>query len=236
LFRFKQFTIHQDRCAIKVCTDSCLFGAWTAQFILDNELKSSFVLDIGAGTGLLSLMLAQKLEGNYTAIEIDSACAAQAKDNIDQSKWKHQIQIIHTDVLQYESNCKFDFIISNPPFFENDLRSDSGAKNAAKHDTTLTFKDLVVVVERNLLAGGVFAILLPFRRTDEFINIANERGLRLNQITRVRQTPKHEFFRSMLIFSFVASALVEDEIIVKETDGNYSSRFTSFLKDYYLYL
>src|SRR5437868_5022622 len=139
-FQFKQFIIQQDNCAMKVCTDACLFGAYIA-----NELQSipvNTILDIGAGTGLLSLMLAQKTTAVIDAVEIDNAAFEQAKENIAASPWKEKINTYHADISTFKTGKRYEHIISNPPFFEDDLRSNDEKKNFAKHDSSLTLENL----------------------------------------------------------------------------------------------
>ena len=114
-FQFKQFTIHQDKCAMKVCTDACLFGAFVANEIQDKTINH--ILDIGAGTGLLSLMLAQKSNAAIDAVEIDKSTYEQAEENISQSSWKEKITVYNSGIADFYSNYKYDLIISNPPFF-----------------------------------------------------------------------------------------------------------------------
>lgn len=231
-FQFKQFTIHQDKCAMKVCTDACLFGAYIAENITTNK----YCLDIGAGTGLLSVMLAQKNDAMIEAIEIDTHAFQQAKENLEQSPWKERLHIFNIDAIQFLSEKKYDFIFSNPPFFGNDLKSDNQQKNAAKHDTTLTLGQLIMVIENNLSNDGVFALLLPYRRVDECITIAAKANFHLKEKILVKQTPSHDFFRGILFFSRKETNIKTEEIFIKDSANQYTDRFTHLLKDYYLYL
>jgi tRNA1Val (adenine37-N6)-methyltransferase len=162
-FKFKQFTIHQDKCAMKVSTDACIFGA---EILLNNNAQN--ILDIGAGTGLLSLMQAQKKEQlKITAIEINEDAYLQAKQNFEDSKFANQIQIVKADIIKYESAQKFDVIICNPPFFENDLKTVNKALNDAKHSDALSLSQLINCI-KNLLNndGEAFLILPTFRKTE----------------------------------------------------------------------
>ena len=138
-FRFKQFVIHQERSSMKVCTDSCILGAWTAV-----QLKNvKTILDIGTGTGLLPLMLAQKSESIIDAIESDRESAGQARENVQLTPWSDRIHIIEGDVREFIGEDRYDWIITNPPFFESDLRSPERKKNEAKHDESLTLGQLI---------------------------------------------------------------------------------------------
>ncbi len=233
-FQFKQFTVQQDKCAMKVCTDACLFGAWAVEMI--TAAQPSSILDIGAGTGLLSLMFAQKTNAAIDTVEIEQNAFLQAAENFETSPWKERLQVIHTDITQYNPGKKYDLIISNPPFFEDDLKSPGQNKNAAKHDSTLTLQILLQKTKTLLEEDGMFAVLLPFHRTEYFISICKRAGLFCKQQTLVKQTPAHSYFRSMLLFTCNETTAKETTIIIKEKDGSYSEDFTALLKDYYLYL
>jgi tRNA1Val (adenine37-N6)-methyltransferase len=233
-FQFKQFLIHQDRCAMKVTTDACLFGAIAA-----NEIKktgSHVVLDIGSGTGLLSLMIAQKNNTAIDAIEIDEAAYQQAKENFAASPWVERLHAIHTNAIYFTPNKKYDAIISNPPFFENNLKSGNEKKNAAKHDTTLTLEHLIQIVDTHLTQKGIFAVLLPYHRTEEFIATAKEAALHLTKKILVKQTPAHNYFRGILFFSRTKTEPQQQELIIKDEQQHYTKDFTELLKEYYLYL
>lgn len=232
-FQFKQFTIHQDKCAMKVCTDACLFGA----IVASDEDKYESVLDIGAGTGLLSLMFAQKKPDAFIhAIEIDAAAAEQADKNFSASVWKNRLAIFNHDVNKFEFGKKYDLIISNPPFFEDDLLSDFENKNAAKHNSTLSLKQLLDLLTNALYETGKLAVLLPQRRIDYFESEANKCGLHLHRKILVRQTPSHDIFRGIMFFKKQTATPHITEMSIKRTDGNYTAEFIGLLKDYYLYL
>lgn len=229
-FQFKQFTVHQQWCAMKVCTDSCLFGAFVAA-----HYAGTRVLDIGSGTGLLSLMLAQAWDANITAVELDTNACEQSKQNFAASPWQERLNIIQGDITTVALPQAFDLIISNPPFFENDLRSDDHGKNAAKHDTTLTLDALIHTISTHLSPDGKFALLLPYHRKEACINIAKAKGFYPEHIVSVRQTPAHHFFRVMMVFSKTETAVQEETIVIKE-NNMYTSRFTELLQPYYLNL
>ena len=233
-FQFKQFTIHQEQCAMKVCTDACLFGAWAADSLQNKPVES--LLDIGAGTGLLSLLLAQKTTAVIDAVEIDADAFAQAKENFLQSPWKERLHIINTDITGFSAGKKYDCIISNPPFFEADLKSPQQNKNAAKHDTRLTLPVLLQQVNQLLNKDGYFAVLLPCHRVDYFITESLQHNLFCIEKVLVRQTPKHTYFRGMLLFSANKTETANKEICIKDGLGNYTPEFISLLKEYYLHL
>jgi tRNA1Val (adenine37-N6)-methyltransferase len=219
---------------MKVCTDACLFGAYIANEIQQLPVKN--ILDIGTGTGLLTLMLAQKTSATIDAVEIDAAAFTQAKQNIEQSSWKEKIAIYNSDILKFQPKKKYDCIISNPPFFEADLKSGDEKKNFAKHDTSLTFTELLNVVDANLSPAGFFTVLLPFHRSNYFEEEAAKINFNLTKKILIKQTHKHNHFRSILIFSTKKLETIQEEIIIKNEEGNYSTKFIELLKDYYLHL
>jgi len=235
-FQFKQFTIHQDQCAMKVCTDACLFGAYVARYILEKR-STGFVLDIGSGTGLLSLMLAQKTTSPIDAVEIDEAAYQQAMQNFDHSSWKEKLIIYKTNILHFNTAKKYDFIISNPPFFEGDLGSADTGKNVAKHDAALTLQQLLGFVATRLSNDGCFAVLLPYHRLNHCVELARQVDLFCFKKVLIKQTPRHEFFRTVLFFGRQSPALIsEEEITIKDEGNVYTATFTGLLQDYYLYL
>jgi tRNA1Val (adenine37-N6)-methyltransferase len=232
-FQFKQFTVCQQKAAMKVCTDACLFGAWVADTLEGKKIEN--VLDIGTGTGLLSLMLAQKIDAKIIAVEIDEAATEQAKENFEQSPFKERLTIIGGDIRKLKIKNCFDLIISNPPFFDNDLKGEDQRRNIALHSTALNFEDLLNQVIKLLNPSGLFAVLLPFTRSESFILSAEKHKLFLLEQMHVKQTEEHPFFRSMLLFSTSFVASVKTDMIIKN-GGIYSEKFIRLLKDYYLYL
>jgi tRNA1Val (adenine37-N6)-methyltransferase len=235
-FQFKEFIIQQEHCAMKVTTDACLFGAWLADLIKNEELKIRTALDIGTGTGLLSLMIAQQNNIQIDAVEIDGQAAMQAKENVAASPWKDGIIVHNTSIQQYNPSQQYDCIFTNPPFFENDLKSDDDKRNLALHSASLTLEVLLQNMQRLINAQGMFAILLPYHRTNYFEQLAVKNGFFLQQKTLVKQTEQHNYFRSMLLFTQVETATVVEEITIQQEDKKYTPAFSALLKDYYLYL
>ncbi len=218
---------------MKVCTDACLFGALVA----DTHLQNKNCLDIGTGTGLLSLMIAQKNAGvHIDAVEINTLVAEQAEENVETSPWTNNIQVYNADIVDFDLKKKYDLIISNPPFFENDLLSGDEAKNNAKHDSSLNLMQLLEIVNKQLYKNGIFTVLLPYHRVNYFIEEAGKKGLYLNRQLLIKQTPAHKFFRGILFFNRQENDPQLKELIIKDNNQNYSPEFTVALKDYYLYL
>jgi tRNA1Val (adenine37-N6)-methyltransferase len=229
-FRFKQFIIQQDKSAMKVCTDSCIFGAWSVK----HSAGAKKILDVGAGTGLLSLMMAQKSEGLIDSIELDPESASQALENIKASSWSARIRLLEGNVLHYPLPSDYDFIISNPPFFESDLRSHVEKKNKAKHNETLTLDELIVFIRNHLKITGTFSILLPHHRSDYFEKLATTNGFFLREKLTVRQTPFHQPFRCICLFGLQKPETTDSkELVIKTEKGKYTREFVELMSDYY---
>ncbi len=233
-FQFKQFIIHQDNCAMKVCTDACLFGAWIAQQVGDYTNIDS-ILDVGTGTGLLSLMVAQQSPAIIDAVELDEAAAEQARDNFELSPWKERLQVIQGDVRKIHFGKKYQLIISNPPFFEDDLKSADAKRNLALHSAALGFEEFLTVIKNYLLPEGKFAVLLPYHRKDAFIKMAAEYSFFPEKEIAVQQTAVHAYFRAMLLFTAREGPIKKSILIIREED-HYTEAFTELLNDYYLKL
>lgn len=235
-FSFKQFTVYQENTAMKVCTDACLLGALVAKALSNSPTEIESILDIGTGTGLLALMLAQETKASIDAVELNAAAAAQAQQNVLQSPWANRIRVIEKDICDVMPSAPYDFIISNPPFFEQDLKSNDPAKNAAKHDSTLTLDVLVQQINRLLSNSGSAAVLIPYDRTNYFETLLLENNLQLHKKIMVQQTDKHSFFRSILFFGKEQQTTEQMTIYITDENRNYSSTFASLLKPFYLKL
>lgn len=270
-FQFKQFTVWQQHCAMKVTTDACLFGAWAAERVdtgnwtLDTgywipdsgsvptptangnrattnghpstvNRPLSSILDIGTGTGLLSLMLAQKTPQPIDAVEIDPIAAEQAAQNIQASPWSNSIQVITGDITQVALEHTYHTIISNPPFFENQLASPDARRQKALHASELSLSNLFIAIVRWLHPEGQVFLLLPAYRLTELEKLAHQNGLHLQAITWVKQTPRHEPFRMMVQLGFAPSELQQNTLTIRGADQQYSEAFIALLKDYYLHL
>jgi tRNA1Val (adenine37-N6)-methyltransferase len=238
-FKFRQFNIQQDQCAMKVCTDACLFGALVANSMISSAKANEELqcLDIGTGTGLLSLMIAQKNQAiKIDAIEIDKPAAEQAGENIAASPWADRIQVFNEDICCFVPGKPYDYIFSNPPFFENDLKTAVEAKNKARHDTSMSLSDLLTVTANLLAPEGCFAVLLPYTRIAYFTAASKKMGLHLYRQILVKQSGKHDFFRGILFFKRQETEPLFSEMIIKDAHQMYTPAFAEALKDYYLFL
>ena len=220
---------------MKVCTDACVFGAWVASYINNKKITPENILDIGTGTGLLSLLLAQKTAAKITAVEIDEAAAIQAQQNFQASPWDNRLAVVNSPIQSFNPFHKFGLIISNPPFFNNNLQSPDDKRNQALHTTTLSYNTLINSAFNFLHDDGLLAVLLPFANAGEFIALALKEGLHLINHTKVRQTTTHDYFRSIMFFGKTIQPCTTTEISIKE-NNTYTTEFIELLKDYYLYL
>ena len=223
---------------MKVTTDACLFGAWASEDIRKQELKGS-LLDVGTGTGLCSLMIAQKNEQlMIDAIEIDAAAAGQALENVTASAYSASVKVIHGDASGHAYKKKYDIIISNPPFYDNDLTSPDRRINDARHNTGLKTEKLISIFSDHLSDNGDVYLLLPAIREKEICDLLEKNEFFIRKRIHVFQTPGHPHFRVMLHFKLkhAKHGAVKENIFIKDENGNYSAAFTSLLQDYYLQL
>jgi tRNA1Val (adenine37-N6)-methyltransferase len=230
-FQFKQFKIIQEKSAMKVGTDGVLLGAWA------NVENAKNILDIGTGTGLIAIMLAQRCKAQITAVEIEKDAAREAIQNIANSSWKKLIEVENISFQEFVQNTsrKYDLIVSNPPFFVNSWKKKTVAATIARHTDTLSFAELIDGVVKLLKSEGRFSVVLPLDASDEFIRKANSRGLHLNIQTLVKPKSNKAANRCLLTFSNIEHPLTKDELIIhnnEETD--YSSAYKSLTKDFYL--
>lgn len=235
-FQFKQFTVHQEHCAMKVCTDACIQGAFTAQYLANRLITVPAILDLGAGTGLLSLMLAQRNPATIKAVELDPGAAQQAAANFAASPWANRLTLTQQDIRKMEPGGSYDFIISNPPFYESALKSGHAQKDQAMHATNLTYRDLLTAIDRQLTPAGEVSILLPYAVFDTFRELALTAGLHLRELLYIRQSVNHGYFRAVGIFGRAATDAVVTEMSVYDGAKMYTPEFRTLLQPYYLYL
>lgn len=216
---------------MKVCTDSCIFGVWTS-----SKLKNAKnILDIGSGTGLLSLMIAQNSTAIIDGIELDQESFLQATENVKGSPLSDRIHILEGDARYFLFKNKYDFIICNPPFFESDLQSPDVKKNKTKHEVSFTLEDLIKIVSENLNMDRSFSVLLPYHRTEYFEKLAAVNGFLLQEKLLLRQTPRHEPFRSICLFGYQKpEETIVEELTIKDANGKNSSEYESLMNEYYL--
>jgi len=229
-FRFKQFKVEQDKCAMKIGTDSILLGAWT------NCSEAKTVLDIGTGTGVLALMLAQKSDAEIFAIDIDEQSVIQAKQNVNNSPWHNRIHLYNSSLQNFTHSLpSFDIIIINPPFFKNSLKAPDALRTLARHAYTLTHQDILTFCTKNLSQAGKLAIILPLEQGNNFIKLSSQIGLYCIRKCYVKPNPNKEAHRLLLEFSFQKQITQETEIIIETgTRHHYTNENKKLTKEFYL--
>lgn len=227
-FAFKQFTIHQDQTAMKVTTDACILGAYT------DVKKAKNMLDIGTGTGLLSLMLSQRNNAIIDAIEIDESAYHQAIKNVGQSIFKDNIRVHNVSIQNFITNNSYDLIVSNPPFFQNHLKAETVARNNSLHTDTLSFEDLLGSVLRLLSQNGTFVVLLPAFESAIFDQLANLKELYPQKKLTIRHRKGSKILRIITTFGRLKQETIDEELIIKNPDESYTPDFQALLREYYL--
>lgn len=231
-FQFKRFTVRQDRCAMKVGTDGVLLGAWCG------VEEASSILDIGTGTGLVALMAAQRSSAEVVAVELDESAASQAAENVAESPWRERITVVCASVQDYAEKAKrkFDHIVSNPPYFQDSLKSPREGRSLARHTDSLSYEDLVKAVVALLRPAGRFSVVVPTSEFEDMKRCAASVGLRCSRRTDVLPTPTSASKR--VLAQFVLTEVTEPvaETLVIEAYGRhqYSEQYISLTKDFYL--
>ena len=233
-FQFKQFSLQQDRCAMKVGTDGVLLGAWAP---IDHKPYS--VLDIGAGTGLIALMLAQRSQAEQVdAIEIDENAFEQCVDNFENSPWNDRLFCFHASLDDFMDDLEdeaYDLIVSNPPFYSEDFKTENEQRDLARFQDALPFEDLVEAASVLLSETGVLAVIVPYKEEAKLIALAKECDLFPLKITRVKGTPTAEIKRSLVAFSFAEThELPIDELVIETARHQYTEDYIALTKDFYL--
>lgn len=233
-FQFKQFRIDQALSGMKVTTDACLFGAWVANQLRCENKKHQRILDIGTGTGLLSLMLSQQIdECQIEAIEVNKEAYEEAKNNFLHSPWSDTLSCKHVPVQELDAD-PYDVIICNPPFFQSSSQGENRSKNQALHSSLLPMEELLHRVETLLADKGHFYLLYPEYEMNKFMELTAKSKLTLTHLIAVRNNSSDQILRKIGVFCFKQSHVEEDEIIIRGEDGKYSNEFWHLLKDYYL--
>ena len=229
-FRFKQFSIDDSNCAMKVGTDGVLLGAWA------DVRTAETILDIGTGCGLIALMAAQRSKARITAIDIDESATLQSRANFLSSPWHERIEAIHTAVQQFQPGYFFDLIICNPPFFKNALKTPYHERNLARHNDTLSFESLVSHVNRLLSENGKFVFILPVDEAYEVIHIASSRHLHINRCCNVYSREDKLPNRILAELSRKESAGGIELFTIRDHNNRYTAEYKELTKDFYLFL
>jgi len=233
VFQFKQFSVKQDKTAMKVGTDGVLLGSWAP--VHHNPFSA---LDIGAGTGIIALMLAQRTQAvQIDALEIDEDAYEQAVENFENSPWGDRLFCFHAGLDEFieEPEDEYDLIVSNPPFYAEDYKTDNEQRDLARFQDAMPFEELVEAADLLLSENGIFALIIPFREEEKFIVLAKEFELYPIKITRVKGTPKSEIKRSLLAFSRNETSEIEiDELIIEIDRHVYTPEYIELTKDFYL--
>lgn len=231
-FKFKEFTVHQDRCAMKIGTDSVLLGSWASI-----ETQPNSILDIGAGTGVLSLMLAQRTSAELIdAIEIDNHAYEQCVENFEQSPWSDRLFCYHASLDEFVNEIvdTYDFIISNPPFYIDTFKSDNEQRDLARFVDAMPFRQLIESVSKLLSKDGLFSIIIPFSEEKDFIVLASKEHLFPSRILRVKGTPSSGIKRSLIEFSYQECVVNAEELIIETARHQYTDDYIKMTKDFYI--
>lgn len=229
-FDFKQFTICHDRCAMKVGTDGVLLGAWT-----DVGTGVRRILDVGTGSGLIAIMLAQKCEADIWGVDVDADAVLQAAGNGERTPWSSRLHFLQSDVLEYSPQNGFDLIVCNPPYFENSLRSSDRKRNTARHSENLPFDLLIGKVHDLLEPDGLFNVVLPAQAAEDFAQEAWERGLNLYKKCVVYTKPSAPAKRTLLSLKKGQADYPETiPIYIYGSDGAYTEEYRKLTENYYL--
>lgn len=230
-FRFKQFTVHQDRCAMKVGTDGVALGAWAPVEAVRR------ILDIGTGTGLIALMLAQRAAQaeQIVAVELDADAAAQAAENVAASPWANRIRVVHSPIQQFVDE-PFDLIVSNPPYFSHGQTFSDLSRQQARHTSQLLHVELLDHACRLLAPRGRIALILPVREAEMLQQVAREKSLYLNCCQRIIPKKNKEPNRFLLLFSRENACYEAEDLVINADDGGYSETYREMVRAFYLKL
>jgi tRNA1Val (adenine37-N6)-methyltransferase len=231
-FSFKQFTIYQDQCAMKVGTDGVLLGSWT------NVENASRILDVGAGTGLIAIMLAQRSTALIDGVEIEKNACLQSRKNATGSPWHKRINFYHDSIQRFSEtrSSGYDVIVSNPPYFQNSLKPLIRSKTMAKHDAGLNYAFLLSCAAKLLMPGGRLSLIIPAVDQKQFAGLADFHRLRPSRLTWVKPSPGKEYSRCLMEFTAIAGIpCVENELIIRKDDlKSYSEEYVELTRDFYL--
>ena len=230
MFQFKQFTVEDSHCALKVGTDGVLIGAWC------NVEDARRVLDVGTGCGVIALMIAQRNpSAQIDAIEIDLAASTDARLNFSQSPWRDRLHLVEGDFNQYETAVKYDLIVSNPPFFIDGILPTAQSKTVARHDESLSYGQLIKGASELLAENGRLAFIAPSRYKREITEFAIFNSLNVSGIAEVKSVPSKPVTRHLWELSRQLSPMQRGTIIIRNADGSYSDQYCALCADFYLH-
>lgn len=229
-FNFKKFTINQDRASFKVGTDGVILGAYA------DVSDKKRILDIGCGTGLISIMLAQKSQAEIVSIEPDEESFNQACENVSSCNWSNRITVLKTDLQSFKPLTEqFDLIVSNPPYFTDSLKNPDPRKSSARHNDSLTSKELLIGVTALLESNGSFQVILPYIEGNILIAEAQEYGLYCNSILKIRPLPTSEIRRMIITFSGERKSVTEKFLTIEHGKRHeFTEGYINLTKDFYL--
>lgn len=232
MFKFKQFAIEDNRCAHKVGTDGTLLGAWVK---VEN---TKTILDVGTGSGLIALMIAQRSDAttHIDAIDIVATDCSQASDNVKHSPWSRKISVHNTSLQEFDPSKKFDCIVSNPPFFNNSFKPPVKSRITPRHTDTLPFEELIQHSKRLLTQDGRLNIILPYTEGLQFIELATTNAFHLTRQWSFRTRPEKAIERWLLEFGQTPATLEKGEILLYEKDDDWSESYRSLTREFYLKL
>ncbi|MCB0696093.1 MAG: methyltransferase [Chitinophagaceae bacterium] len=229
-FRFKQFTVHQEKCAMKVSTDACIQGAWT-----DIPAGCDRVLDIGTGTGLLALMMAHKADVLVDALEIDEAACLQARENVAMSDRADKVRVLHVNARAYRGVTKYDLIITNPPFFNNSLLGETPQRNTARHTVTLSYTELFITIKENITDHGLVSILLPVDEFTRWQKLLDENNWQVIRKLNVHPSVGRSANRIVAMCSAgVGRQTITEELYIRKEGNVYTQEFCKLMSPHYL--
>jgi tRNA1Val (adenine37-N6)-methyltransferase len=231
-FYFKQFSVKQDRCAMKIGTDAVLLGAWTN---LDRCPKS--ILDIGAGTGILALMMAQRSNAEVIdAVEVDAEAYEQCVDNFEGSDWGDRLFCYHASLKEFadEIDDKYDLIISNPPFYREQFKTTSKARNKARFEDALPFDKLLSAASKLLNETGQLNVIIPFSEQATFVSLAKNHRLFPSRILHLKGRDTSPIKRSLICFIFQEESIDSRELTLEISRHQYTREYQNITKDFYL--
>lgn len=234
-FQFKEFTVHQDKTAMKIGTDAVLLGAWCAV----SDFPDS-ILDVGAGTGVIALMLAQRTDAmTIDAVEIDEQAYEQTVENFERSDWGDRLFCYHSSFQDFaaemeEEEEQYDLIVSNPPFYTDAYTTEDEARNTARFAAALPFEALLAGVKEILSPSGKFAVVLPYKEQEQFVSLAQRYDLYLQRVCYVKGTPGSEVKRSLLEFGRQAQEVQKEELVIETARHHYTPEYIALTRDFYL--